>query len=81
MNFFPCKKASDPQATAQEEGRSDDPGSRPVMPTRKRTKMHAVPLLEEDELKALAKEFAASIPENELSVSAPCLSELNVAES
>lgn len=30
--------------------------------------MHAVPLLEEAELSALAKEFGAAIPENELSV-------------
>ncbi|KAG8908598.1 hypothetical protein FRB99_004886 [Tulasnella sp. 403] len=68
LNFFPCKKAADPQATAQEEGRHDDPKARPVMPTRKRTKMHAVPLLEESDLQALAKEFAQAIPENELSV-------------
>ncbi|KAG9042894.1 hypothetical protein FS837_010278, partial [Tulasnella sp. UAMH 9824] len=68
MNFFPCRKASDPQAKAQEEGRNSDPKARPVMPARKRTKMHAVPLLEEEELQALAKEFAAAIPEDELSV-------------
>lgn len=68
MNFFPCRKASDPQAKAQEEGSNSDPMARPVMPTRKRTKMHAVPLLEEEELQALAKEFAQAIPENELSV-------------
>ncbi|KAG8949971.1 hypothetical protein FRC04_008050 [Tulasnella sp. 424] len=68
MNFFPCRKASDPQAKAQEEGSNSDPMARPVMPTRKRTKMHAVPLLEEEELAALAKEFAQAIPENELSV-------------
>ncbi|KAG9019095.1 hypothetical protein FRB90_006409 [Tulasnella sp. 427] len=68
MNFFPCRKASDPQAKAQEEGRNSDPKARPVMPARKRTRMHAVPLLEEEELKALAKEFAQAIPENELSV-------------
>ncbi|KAG8916533.1 hypothetical protein FRC01_003008 [Tulasnella sp. 417] len=68
MNFFPCRKASDPQAKAQEEGCNSDPKARPVMPARKRTKMHAVPLLEEEELQALAKEFAAAIPEDELSV-------------
>ncbi|KIO24689.1 hypothetical protein M407DRAFT_212210 [Tulasnella calospora MUT 4182] len=68
MNFFPCRKASDPQAKAQEEGANSDPKARPVMPARKRTKMHAVPLLEEEELQALAKEFAAAIPEDELSV-------------
>lgn len=69
LNFFPCRQAADPQAKAQEEGNSADPLSRPVMPPRKRTRMHAVPLLEEAALQALAKEFAAAIPENELSVS------------
>jgi len=68
MNFFLCRKASDPQAAAQDEGQSADPKDRPPMPTRKRTGMHAVPLIDEAELKVLAKAFAEAIPENELSV-------------
>ncbi|KAG9010680.1 hypothetical protein FRB94_010157 [Tulasnella sp. JGI-2019a] len=68
LNFFPCRKASDPQAAAQEEGQNADPKTRLAMTPRKRTSMHAVPLIEEAELQILAKEFAEAIPENELSV-------------
>lgn len=71
LNFFPCRKATDPLAAVQEEGAAEDPKSslRPPMQARKRTSMHAVPLIEEAELKVLAKQFADAIPENELSVS------------
>ncbi|KAG8861432.1 hypothetical protein FRB96_002881 [Tulasnella sp. 330] len=68
LNFFPCRKASDPQAAAQEEVQNSDPKTKVPMGTRKRSSMHAVPLIEEEELKVLAKEFAEAIPENELSV-------------
>jgi len=68
MNFFPCKTAADPSAIAEEELLQEDPKKRPPMATRRRTKMHAVPLLEQSELSDLAKQFAAAIPENELSV-------------
>ena len=40
---------------------------------RKRAAAHAIPLLSEDEISALAKRFADAIPENELSVRAGCL--------
>ncbi|KAG8929036.1 hypothetical protein FRC02_006101 [Tulasnella sp. 418] len=68
MNFFPCKKVIDPHAKAVEESQQADPNKRPPINQRRRTKMHAVPLLEESELKELAKQFAEAIPENEMSV-------------
>lgn len=68
LNFFPCRKASDPAPPDPTPVPSSAPDSRPALSARKRSKMHAVPLLEESELQLLAKEFAAAIPENELSV-------------
>jgi hypothetical protein len=60
-NFFPTK----PKPNA--EGVIVEPTETPLG-RRRKLQRHVVPLLEEEELAELAKEFASKIPENEMSV-------------
>ncbi|TFK48493.1 P-loop containing nucleoside triphosphate hydrolase protein [Heliocybe sulcata] len=71
--FFPSKKSS--PAAASGEAALSSPSAAPGdvsqtnVPGSKRDTTHAVPLLTEEEISELAKRFAESIPEDELSVS------------
>ena len=62
-NFFPTKPKAGEVA---ETGDPSKPGN--VNVTTKKSSRHVIPLLEEEELDQLAEEFAAQIPEDELSV-------------
>ncbi len=53
-------------ATASNSSQKNLPGS-------KRKSTHQIPLLSEDEISELAKKFAESIPEDEMSVSLPII--------
>ncbi|KAK0215841.1 P-loop containing nucleoside triphosphate hydrolase protein [Armillaria nabsnona] len=65
--FFPFKPSSSTPpvvaATASDSSQKNLPGS-------KRKSTHQIPLLSEDEISELAKKFAESIPEDEMSVAA-----------
>ena len=64
-NFFPTKPKTGEVVVVE----SDDPQkSKIANMTNKKSSRHVIPLLEEEELNQLAEEFAAQIPENELSV-------------
>jgi chaperone BCS1 len=71
-NFFPCKPSGvDTPAPSTPDSLSF---STPTTPTTEaelgaKRRTHLIPVLEEEELCALAKRFAEQIPEDELSVS------------
>jgi chaperone BCS1 len=69
--FFPSKPAGATTASPSEESSKDVDTSQKNLPLPKRkTPSHAIPVLDETEISELAKRFADSIPENELSVAA-----------
>jgi chaperone BCS1 len=68
--FFPSKPAGATTASPSEESSKDVDTSQKNLPLPKRkTPSHTIPVLDETEISELAKRFADSIPENELSVS------------
>lgn len=79
--FFPFK-SSTAVATASANASNPKDASQKNLPVPKRKAFaHAIPLLTEDEISELAKRFAESIPEDELSVSEKrrATSEINLA--
>jgi mitochondrial chaperone BCS1 len=75
--FFPCKpkivSGNDTPMGSEASAATTNPGATLSEGVnagikKKRTSVHAAPVLEEDELAALAKRFAEQIPENEVSV-------------
>jgi len=64
--FFPSKPPSD--STPQSPSSPSDASQKNLPLPKRRNPAHAVPLLEESEISALAKRFAEAIPEDELSV-------------
>ncbi|KAG6828504.1 hypothetical protein H0H92_007780 [Tricholoma furcatifolium] len=67
--FFPCKPANTANTTTTPDKVADASQKNLPLPKRK-APSHSIPLLSEDEISELAKRFAASIPEDELSVAA-----------
>ena len=65
--FFPHAPPPDDALCSDPEFSSEDV-SQKNLPLPKRRHTHAIPLLTEDEITALAKRFGETIPENELSV-------------
>ena len=63
--FFPCKTSS-PDAAAE----TTDPSANGTYAIKRKKGISAIPVLEEEELNKLAKEFASNIPEEEVSVAA-----------
>ncbi|KAG1857362.1 P-loop containing nucleoside triphosphate hydrolase protein [Suillus subalutaceus] len=69
--FFPSKPAGASAASPSEELSKDVDTSQKNLPLPKRkAPSHTIPVLDETEISELAKRFADSIPENELSVAA-----------
>jgi chaperone BCS1 len=67
--FFPYKSSAvSPAPTADPK----DSSQRNLPLPKRKTSVHAIPLLSEDEISELAKRFAEAIPEDELSVCIPC---------
>lgn len=67
--FFPYKPAgSSPPAVSTSGSTSSADSSVKNVPGLKKKSVHAIPLLSEEEISDLAKKFAESIPEDELSV-------------
>ena len=73
--FFPCKKSTEAADSSEKAGSSGSTTDstpieqRNIPRTKRKQSAHAVPILEEEELNALAKRFAENIPEGEMSVS------------
>jgi chaperone BCS1 len=65
--FFPSRPPADAVEPTEEGGQED--ASQRNLPLPKRKRVQIVPLLSEEEISDLAKQFAGHIPENELSVS------------
>jgi len=66
--FFPATPSTEPSESS-ERGGSD--ASQCNLPLPKRKRIHALPLLAEEEIAELARKFAEQIPEDELSVRCP----------
>ncbi|EGN97067.1 hypothetical protein SERLA73DRAFT_111855 [Serpula lacrymans var. lacrymans S7.3] len=70
--FFPSKPSAPatplPSVSVQKEGKDVDASQKNLPLPKRKTPTHAIPLLTEEEISALAKRFAEAIPENELSV-------------
>ncbi|KAF8555862.1 P-loop containing nucleoside triphosphate hydrolase protein [Imleria badia] len=67
--FFPCKPAASLSTVDTSQETMDVSQKNLPIPKRK-APAHAIPILEEDEIAVLAKRFADTIPEGELSVAA-----------
>ena len=65
-NFFPSKSSKEKEQQPTGIENKNVPGSK------RKASVHAVPLLEEDEINVLAKRFAEQIPDDEMSVRFIC---------
>lgn len=63
--FFPFKPSTPASAIPAQK----DASQKNLPVSKRKASTHAIPLLTEDEISELAKKFAESIPEDELSVS------------
>ncbi|KAK0501818.1 P-loop containing nucleoside triphosphate hydrolase protein [Armillaria luteobubalina] len=68
--FFPFKPSSVNASTPPVAAAAASDPSQKNLPGSKRKSTHQIPLLSEDEISELAKKFAESIPEDEMSVAA-----------
>jgi len=66
--FFPYKPA-EPKEREEHKGKAKDASKTNLPLPRRKTTVHNIPLLSEDELNTLAEKFGEAIPEDELSVS------------
>ncbi|SJL13877.1 uncharacterized protein ARMOST_17326 [Armillaria ostoyae] len=68
--FFPFKPSSVNSSTPPAAAATASDSSQKNLPGSKRKSTHQIPLLSEEEISVLAKQFAESIPEDEMSVAA-----------
>ncbi|OCB87677.1 hypothetical protein A7U60_g5203 [Sanghuangporus baumii] len=69
--FFPTRSAKEKAESSTSSPASEkdkDAGTRNVPGMKRKTSVHTVPVLEEEEINELAKRFAEQIPEDEMSV-------------
>jgi hypothetical protein len=67
--IFKCFFPSKPSKTESSEPKEKETSQKNIPGSKVKASIHAVPLLDESEIALLAKRFADSIPEDELSVS------------
>jgi chaperone BCS1 len=60
--FFPCAKPAVPPADGSDTATMN-------LPLPRKSSTHAIPVLSEEEINALAKRFGEALPEDEMSVS------------